>query len=123
MGQNECTAVRALHDVGSRELPVGRTSLVTTLSGHFSFRDCHVDTSSSDAVLSSLSYSFLFIQKLLQYSHSWIAWFSAIARSEIQVRAACRAQACAVLPAEALRLHIQNEASGKDFVQIDGVAL
>ena len=55
VGQNKCAAVRALHNRGSRELPVGRASLVTSLSGYFSFRDCHVDTSSSVAVLSSFS--------------------------------------------------------------------
>ena len=45
MGHAESTAVGALYDAGSGELPHGRTSLITSLSGYFSFWDCHVDTS------------------------------------------------------------------------------
>jgi len=45
MGHAESTAVGALYDAGSGELPHGRPSLITSLSGYFSFWDCHVDTS------------------------------------------------------------------------------
>jgi len=45
MGHAESTAVGALDDIGSGELPNGRTPLVTSLSRYFSFWDCHVDTS------------------------------------------------------------------------------
>jgi hypothetical protein len=45
MGQAELAAVGALDDAGGGELPVGRAPLITPLSGDFSFRDCHVDTS------------------------------------------------------------------------------
>ena len=41
----ESAAVGALYYAGSGELPHGRPSLVTSLSGYFSFWDCHVDTS------------------------------------------------------------------------------
>ena len=45
VGHAESTAVGALYNAGSGELPHGRTSLITSLSGYFSFWDCHVDTS------------------------------------------------------------------------------
>ena len=45
MGHAEFAAVGALDEIGSGELPDGRTSLVTSLTRYFSFRDCHVDTS------------------------------------------------------------------------------
>ena len=45
MRHAESAAVGALYHIGSGELPNGRTSLITSLSGYFSFWDCHVDTS------------------------------------------------------------------------------
>ena len=41
MGHAESTTVGALYNAWSRELPCRRTTLVTALSGNFSFRDCH----------------------------------------------------------------------------------
>ena len=45
MRHAESAAVGALNDAGGRELPGGRTSLITSLTRYLSFRDCHVDTS------------------------------------------------------------------------------
>ena len=107
VGHNIFAAVRALHERGSRELPVGRASLITSLSGHFSFRDCHVDTSSSDRCCEQLS--IFIIQQLLQYSHSWIAWFFAAAGAIVEILSTLRAEPGTVLTAEELGIHIQNE--------------
>jgi len=38
-------AARALDQSGFLQLPSGRTSLVTSLTGYFTFRDSHYDTS------------------------------------------------------------------------------
>ena len=38
-------AVGAFDDTRRGELPVGRASFITSLSGYLSFWDCHIDTS------------------------------------------------------------------------------
>ena len=43
--QVQSTALGACHQSGSCQLPYGRTSLIASLLGYFSLRDCHVDTS------------------------------------------------------------------------------
>ncbi len=43
--QMQSTALGACHQSGSCQLPYGRTSLIASLLGYFSLRDCHVDTS------------------------------------------------------------------------------
>ena len=41
----QSAALRARNERGSGELPVRRTSLITSLTGYFPLGDCHVDTS------------------------------------------------------------------------------
>ena len=60
---------------------------------------------------------------LLKHSKSWINGFSALTGAEVKVLAAAGTEALAILSAEELGLHIQNEASGEDFVQIYLVTL
>ena len=43
--QMQRTALGACHQTGSRQLPHGAASLIASLFGYFSLRDCHVDTS------------------------------------------------------------------------------
>jgi hypothetical protein len=50
----ECSAVGALYKRGGSELPGGRPSLVTSLSGYFSFWDRHIDTSNSSSCFEQL---------------------------------------------------------------------
>jgi hypothetical protein len=45
VGQMQRTALGACHQTGSRQLPHGAASLIASLFGYFSLRDCHVDTS------------------------------------------------------------------------------
>jgi len=45
VGEMQRAALGARHQRGSCQLPYGRTSLIASLLGYFSLRDCHVDTS------------------------------------------------------------------------------
>ena len=66
-----------------------------------------------------MSSLFLFIQKLLKHSKSWIDFFPATAGSEIQISSAFGAKTFAVLGAEKLRFHVENEKGGERFRKIE----
>ena len=122
VGHDQRTAVLAGNEAGSFELPVSGAPLVASRPGYFTLGDCHVYTSWSAAVSSSL-YFFLFIQKLLQYSHSWIAGTGAGAGAVVEVLAARRTQALAVLPAEEFAVHAEDKDGTENLREIRTVVL
>ena len=68
-------------------------------------------------------FALVFIQKLLKHSKSWIRFFSAAAGTQIEILSAFRAKPSAVLPAQELAVHVQDEKRGKDLIQVDLVAV
>ena len=112
----QSAALGARHQGGSGQLPYGRTSLIASLLGYFSLRDCHVDTS-INCVCSDLIMLFV-LQQLGQLSEPGVHFLFAAALLKIEIYAAAGTKPLTVGSAEKFRVHVENERCSGEVTQI-----